>query len=1014
METPDSSAEITMINITVIRGNNLQGKKADSLSFLKVETDGMVLGESERKELNPLEHCVEYNFTCSFPAPSSAHALSGMAHKPIILTVSEILPKVKKADAKTVVLGQAVVDLLPLLQGKRSFSSTVPLHPLTSSPIKDVIQQATLDVRISVPTPLLSEAELSPSNMLTVTIETAYSLPDSLTPGTSPASAAYTAALEVPLTAEEDQVLVFCKGHLKSGGHRENKTRLKKRLHLDVLVPDNHFIHGSYFHEEPIELEDGELTGVEDRAFREEAETFKCRVSWDTEMHCFMDEDGTARLRQRITESRLWPVEIMRSVATLRKGKQTTEENIERSIHGVAFVDMGRLLYPGVTRIRGAYTVHPFSGATLMNRLPANQSRATSADSANSHRSSQVKMNHVKASQMKTKPEVYMNTEGNVFTGSKTYVMIEVALDKPLVPKTTPEELTRRVKALIPPRADQAGLSRAERAVLDFHKQVANVVSHVSDQYNELLKAGCKPLEDCSWEQMKVQLIGSLNDSGRYFAFKEQMKHAVVKVVRDEMQRTEPFTDPQERQAFVSKLYVYLVDEMHVALDKIYSDDTVHDPPDENHLSCSQLKHFAREAQLTGDYEQASQYYQELVVRCPKEPSYKYMWGSLYMLTGDYMKAKECFYDAMSVQQAHHPSLMMCGVLAATFEHYDEAQTFLEQATSIDPSSVVAWTLLGLLYESQNDSIMAEWAYKEARKQLKPVKENMQTQRVENKTVDSEEFEQVETDTPGQSSTDDQDHKSVEPDPETHNEPSAKQSSSIYIDTAGFLLKNNALKMAEHALAQELLSSDGGRSACYLHHLAQLQLLKTDYSSASTNLKEALRLNDQQDADIWALRGHCHYLQGEVANAQECYEQSLKLQQHPSHLVLLRMGSVYLQQERYEEAKTVYLRACEQFASCLTWLGLGTACYQLEELDIAEEAFTEANHLNNHNAEVWAYLALICLKTGRQEEADQFYKYAKGFKLQKESLMKEFSELNNQLRFSRLSSCFVRSSAEEF
>ncbi len=37
----------------------------------------------------------------------------------------------------------------------------------------------------------------------------------------------------------------------------------------------------------------------------------------------------------------------------------------------------------------------------------------------------------------------------------------------------------------------------------------------------------------------------------------------------------------------------------------------------------------------------------------------------------------------------------MCGVLAVMFEHYEEAQTFLERATSIDPPSVVAWTLLG-------------------------------------------------------------------------------------------------------------------------------------------------------------------------------------------------------------------------------------------------------------------------------------------------------------------------------
>lgn len=41
------------------------------------------------------------------------------------------------------------------------------------------------------------------------------------------------------------------------------------------------------------------------------------------------------------------------------------------------------------------------------------------------------------------------------------------------------------------------------------------------------------------------------------------------------------------------------------------------------------------------------------------------------------------------------PSLMMCGVLATMFEHYKEAQTLLERATSIESESVVSWTLLG-------------------------------------------------------------------------------------------------------------------------------------------------------------------------------------------------------------------------------------------------------------------------------------------------------------------------------
>lgn len=48
----------------------------------------------------------------------------------------------------------------------------------------------------------------------------------------------------------------------------------------------------------------------------------------------------------------------------------------------------------------------------------------------------------------------------------------------------------------------------------------------------------------------------------------------------------------------------------------------------------------------------------------------------------------------------------------------------------------------------------------------------------------------------------------------------------------------------------------------------------------------------------------------------------------------------------------------------------------MNELDNAEQALIEANYLNNRNPKVWAYLSLICLKTDRQQVAEQSYKYA--------------------------------------
>jgi hypothetical protein len=56
----------------------------------------------------------------------------------------------------------------------------------------------------------------------------------------------------------------------------------------------------------------------------------------------------------KIAQNRFWPIEIMRTPlpqATKSKGKQTaSEEEVVISYHGVAYVNMAPLLYPGVNR----------------------------------------------------------------------------------------------------------------------------------------------------------------------------------------------------------------------------------------------------------------------------------------------------------------------------------------------------------------------------------------------------------------------------------------------------------------------------------------------------------------------------------------------------------------------------------------------------------------------------------------------------------------------------------------
>ena len=63
----------------------------------------------------------------------------------------------------------------------------------------------------------------------------------------------------------------------------------------------------------------------------------------------------------------IWPVEMTR-VVSAQAGKGKSKEDIQMSMHGVAYMDLASLLYPGATRVFGAYPVIGFSETDQSNR----------------------------------------------------------------------------------------------------------------------------------------------------------------------------------------------------------------------------------------------------------------------------------------------------------------------------------------------------------------------------------------------------------------------------------------------------------------------------------------------------------------------------------------------------------------------------------------------------------------------------------------------------------------------
>uniref|UniRef100_A0A2K6TDW2 Cilia- and flagella-associated protein 70 n=1 Tax=Saimiri boliviensis boliviensis TaxID=39432 RepID=A0A2K6TDW2_SAIBB len=993
-----------LVQITVTEGYDLKGFKGDTpVTFIRAEFNQVVLGDSAKITVSP-EGTAKYNFTSSFEFnPEGGITLDDLAHKPVFLTVTEVLPKEKKQkEEKTLILGQAVVDLLPLLEGQSSFQTAVPLHPVQGSPLEtpsSSVKQCSLEVKVLVAEPLLTTAQISEGNLLKVTLEAAYSVPESFIP-TGPGQN-YMVGLQVPSVGEKDYPILFKNGTLKLGGEREPVPRPKKWPIANILAPGANNIPDAFIVGGPYEEEDGELNHPEDREFRNQAECIKKRIIWDLESRCYLDPPAVVSFQKRIADCRLWPVEITRvPLITVSKGKagktEKTDEEGQLSFHGVAYVNMVPLLYPGVKRIRGAFHVYPYLDNVVHEKtkclfslfrdlghhlihnnkiggiisplskpaVPKNLKEdkpVKEKDIDGRLRPGDMQAPSIKSQSSDTplegEPPLSHNPEGQQYIEARTYIVLEIQLDKALVPKRMPEELARRVKEMIPPRPPLTRRTGgAQKAVSDYHIQIKNISRAILDEYYRMFGKQVATLESDmdseTLEEQKCQLSYELNCSGKYFAFKEQLKHAVVKIVREKYLKTTSFESQEELQTFISELYVFLVDQMHVALNQTMPEDaqgtiaTIY-------TSSEQLRLFAFEAEVNENFEMAAAYYKERLVREPQNLDHWLDYGAFCLLTEDNIKAQECFRKALSLNQSHIHSLLLCGVLAVLLENYEQAEIFFEDATCLEPTNVVAWTLLGLYYEIQNNDIRMEMAFHEASKQLQA--RMIQAHVTKQKSIGT--VEDIEE--------------------------GGKRESSL----GPWGITNGSAT----AIKVEAPAGPGAT-------LSVLDKFLEESSKLQSDSREPILPTQTWDPSINQNLSNTFIKE---VPAKACYERTISFVVDASemHFIFLRLGLIYLEEKEYEKAKKTYMQACKRSPSCLTWLGLGIACYRLDELTEAEDALSEANALNNYNAEVWAYLALVCLKVGRQLEAEQAYKYTKKLKLKDEALLAEIHTVQETVGF---------------
>lgn len=97
----------------------------------------------------------------------------------------------------------------------------------------------------------------------------------------------------------------------------------------------------------------------------------------------------------------------------------------------------------------------------------------------------------------------------------------------------------------------------AEKAVQDYHSQIKSILNSVLEDYRNLISDESEFMNhmdsenskrETDYEQRRKKLLFELNSTGKYFAFKEQLKNSVIKIVREKFLKTSALNDPEELQ----------------------------------------------------------------------------------------------------------------------------------------------------------------------------------------------------------------------------------------------------------------------------------------------------------------------------------------------------------------------------------------------------------------------------------------------------------------------------------
>eukprot|EP01022_Parablepharisma_sp_SALTPOND_P011618 TRINITY_DN1488_c0_g1_i1.p1 TRINITY_DN1488_c0_g1~~TRINITY_DN1488_c0_g1_i1.p1 ORF type:complete len:981 (+),score=184.79 TRINITY_DN1488_c0_g1_i1:3966-6908(+) len=612
-----------------------------------------------------------------------------------------------------------------------------------------------------------------------------------------------------------------------------------------------------------------------------------------------------------------------------------------------------------------------------------------------------------KEGKKETKKEEVKPEDPRIFEQAKTYVRIKLTLSQPINPvreQADPAVLITKFPLKVPTTKDATKMYKLQlqKAVKDLAKlyvEIDEAEKEKASQQKSKEQQMTEKQQEKLRQKKKEKFMEELNNSGKYVAFKEQLKKVIMRIAREKFQKMGDAKGINKDQ-FYSELYVYLIEQMHLTVDSIVKTRRSELPEDivaskeivqrENDSIMSKvfketvaqrLDRLYKEYERNLEFDLAEKYLLDIINLDPKDSKSWMKYYKFAMKVNNIAKAEECLREALAIEPVNTDYLLTIGGILVHRRRYGEAEKYLKQILRKDLTHLSANTLISILYELNTHKGLSKKHIEIAKRKkmrdlnLLPPKGSL---------------------------------KFDAPLPEPSRQLTNEEVDSLFYGLAEFLLKNKQSHMAEKVMSY----IQDKESLKYLINLAKCHFIRCGYSECLASLNKLLE-KDPKNQKALKYTGHALFLQGNLFDSEEAYVKAIRTKPKPKSLTLYeRLGQLYLKRKSWTDAQVVFYKCCAEpnMNSATSWKKLGVSYLKLGKFIEAEDALTQANILDSKNAETWGYITIMCLMSGKRNvQAEQTLSEAFRLSLRNVEILEEIGDNYFHLgEYKKAAECFER------